>query len=107
MRSALSLGIPFTATSVPSASVKVSPGVVTFKNARSLQETVRDLPLERLVLETDCPYLAPHPFRGKPNEPARVALVVRQLAALHDCDPLEMATVTSANARRLFRLPEG
>jgi TatD DNase family protein len=82
-------------------------GNVTFRNAPELREAASAAPLELLVTETDAPYLSPHPFRGKPNEPARVALVVRQLATLHDCDPLEMATVTSANARRLFRLPEG
>ncbi len=80
-------------------------GNLTFRNAPELREVAATAPLELLVTETDSPYLSPHPFRGKPNEPARVALVVRQLAELHGCDPTEMATITTANARRLFALP--
>lgn len=77
-------------------------GVLTFKNARALQETAAALPLDRIVLETDCPYLAPHPHRGHRNEPAYVALVAAQLAALHGRSPAEIAVATTANARALF-----
>jgi TatD DNase family protein len=77
-------------------------GVLTFKNARALQETVGTLPLERIVLETDCPYLAPHPFRGRRNEPSHVTLVAAKLAELHARPLDEVAAVTTANAQRLF-----
>jgi TatD DNase family protein len=77
-------------------------GVVTFKNARALQETVHSLPLDRLVLETDCPYLAPHPNRGRRNEPCFVPLIADKLAELHGCSVDTIAESTTANAQRLF-----
>lgn len=77
-------------------------GVVTFKNARALQETVRTLPLERIVLETDAPYLAPHPHRGRRNEPAHVALVAACLAKLQQRPLKEVAALTTQNACALF-----
>jgi TatD DNase family protein len=77
-------------------------GVLTFKNARALQETARELPLDRIVLETDAPYLAPHPHRGRRNEPAYVALVADRLAELQGRAPAEIAEITTANARALF-----
>jgi TatD DNase family protein len=77
-------------------------GNVTFKNAPALRDAAAAAPLELLVAETDSPYLSPHPFRGSPNEPARVTAVVDQLAELHGVRPEEMARITSANARRLF-----
>ena len=77
-------------------------GIVTFKNARDLQETARTIPLERLLIETDSPFLAPVPHRGKPCEPAFVADTARFLAALRG-EPLEMlAAATSDNFRTLF-----
>src|SRR3546814_152719 len=77
-------------------------GIVTFKNARDLQETAKTLPLEKLLIETDSPFLAPVPHRGKPCEPAYVADTARFLAALRD-EPLEkLSTATSANFRKLF-----
>ena len=79
-------------------------GTITFQNARGLQELVRDLPLERILLETDCPYLAPHPRRGQRNEPAHVRLVALQLAALKGLSLERVAEVTTANAQRLFRI---
>jgi TatD DNase family protein len=81
-------------------------GVVTFENARALRETVRSLPSESVVLETDAPYLAPHPHRGKRNEPAYVRLASERVAELRGVGFREIARVTTANARRLFRLPE-
>ena len=80
-------------------------GNVTFRNAPDLREAACAAPLELLVTETDSPYLSPHPFRGKPNEPARVVLTAGALAELHNVGDDEMAAITSANARRLFNLP--
>ncbi len=77
-------------------------GVVTFKQARELHRAVQDLPAERLVAETDCPYLAPVPYRGKRNEPAYVVEVVSEIARLRGRKPEEIARVTTENARRLF-----
>lgn len=77
-------------------------GLITFKNTRALQETAAALPLDRIVLETDSPYLAPHPYRGRRNEPAYVALVADRLAELHGRTPGEIAAITGANARALF-----
>ena len=79
-------------------------GIVTFKNARDLQETARKLPLDRLLIETDCPYLTPIPYRGKRNEPAYVVEVARCLAGLHDVDIAEMGRITSENFKRFFGL---
>jgi TatD DNase family protein len=77
-------------------------GIVTFKNARDLQETARALPLERLLIETDSPFLAPVPHRGRPCEPAFVADTARFLAELRG-EPIErLAEATSANFRSLF-----
>jgi len=79
-------------------------GPVTFKNARRLPEIVRQLPLESLLVETDSPYLAPHPHRGKRNEPAYVRLIAQKVAELKGV-PLEIAArVTADNARELFGL---
>lgn len=80
-------------------------GNVTFANAPELRAAAAVVPPELLVAETDSPYLSPHPHRGKPNEPARVGLVVERLAELHGLTRDEMAARTSANAARLFRLP--
>ena len=80
-------------------------GVVTFKNAEPLREAVRLVPLERLHVETDSPFLAPVPHRGRPNEPALVAVVGHFVAALRGDDPEILALVTAANTARLFRLP--
>jgi TatD DNase family protein len=78
-------------------------GIITFPKAASLRETVRRLPLDRLLTETDSPFLAPAPHRGKRNEPAYVTRVVEQLAALHGMPPAEMAARTAANFHTLFR----
>jgi len=79
-------------------------GILTFKNS-GLADLVRTLPLEHLVVETDAPFLAPVPYRGKRNEPAYVRLIAEKLAELKAVAPEVVAQVTSANARRLFRLP--
>ena len=80
------------------------PGPVTFTNARRLPELVRALPLERLLIETDCPYLTPHPYRGKRNEPAYVRLVAEAIAQIKGTSLEQVAHVTTANARALFGL---
>jgi TatD DNase family protein len=77
-------------------------GIVTFRNARDLQETAKTVPLERLLIETDSPFLAPVPHRGKPCEPAFVADTARFLAALRGERVEDLAQATSANFRRLF-----
>lgn len=77
-------------------------GAVTFKKATDLQDAVIRLPLDRLVLETDCPYMAPVPHRGKRNEPAYVRLTCEAVAALRATTPDEIAVATTANAKRLF-----
>lgn len=81
-------------------------GVATFTNARTHRDVVRSLPPTSVVLETDAPYLAPHPHRGKRNEPAYVRLVAEKVAELWGMEIGELARITTANARRLFRLPE-
>jgi TatD DNase family protein len=81
-------------------------GNVTFKNAADLREAAAAMPPELLVTETDSPYLSPHPHRGTANEPARVPIVAAQLAELHGMTVEDMGARTSANARRLFALPD-
>ena len=77
-------------------------GILTFKKSEQLRATVRELPLERLLLETDAPYLAPEPFRGKRNEPAYVAHVAATLADIKGLAPAEIETATTNNFFRLF-----
>ena len=77
-------------------------GVVTFKKARELHQAVGEIPPEKLLVETDCPYLAPVPYRGKRNEPAYVVETVREIARLRDQEPEEIARITTENAKRLF-----
>jgi TatD DNase family protein len=79
-------------------------GIVTFKNAELLRDAARLVPLERLHVETDSPFLAPVPYRGKKNEPAFVSLVGTFVAELRDEDPLALREATSANSARLFNL---
>ena len=78
-------------------------GVVTFRNA-SLAETVKRIPLEKILLETDAPYLAPTPWRGRRNESAYLPLIAARIAELKGLDPAEVEAVTTANATQLFRL---
>jgi TatD DNase family protein len=80
-------------------------GVVTFKNATQIQESAKLVPLEKLLIETDCPFLAPVPKRGRRNEPAFVAHVANYLAQLRGEIIDNLADATTANARYLFRLP--
>jgi len=77
-------------------------GIVTFKNAEELRAIVRDVPLERLLVETDAPYLAPVPFRGRRNEPAYIVQTATVVAALKGVEPAALARATSENFFRLF-----
>jgi TatD DNase family protein len=77
-------------------------GNVTFKKAEDLRDIARQLPLDRLLIETDCPYLTPVPFRGKRNEPARLIETARCLAQLHGRELEEIGRVTSENFAKLF-----
>ncbi len=79
-------------------------GPITFKNARDEREVMRELPLERLLMETDAPYLTPHPYRGKQNEPSYLPLIAAQLAEIKDISVEQVITQTTANARALFNL---
>jgi TatD DNase family protein len=80
-------------------------GIVTFKNADPLREAAKLVPLDRLHVETDSPFLAPVPYRGRKNEPSYVAVVGEYVAALRDEDPEALRAATSANSARLFNLP--
>ncbi len=78
-------------------------GIVTFRNAEALREVARVVPMDRMLIETDSPYLAPVPFRGKTNQPAYVPHVARQLAELRGLPETTVAEVTSRNFERLFK----
>ena len=79
-------------------------GIVTFKKADELRDVAREVPLDHLLIETDCPYLTPIPYRGKRNEPAYVVEVARCLAGLHGVEIEEMGRLTSENFRRFFKI---
>jgi TatD DNase family protein len=79
-------------------------GPITFKNAEDYRRTVADLPIKSLLVETDAPYLAPHPHRGRRNEPALVRIVAEKLAEVKGITLPEVASATTANAERLFSL---
>ena len=81
-------------------------GVVTFKNARKLKEVVERIPIERIVLETDCPYMAPVPKRGTRNDPRNLPYIVEEIAALRQMDPAEVIRITTENAKRVYRIEE-
>jgi TatD DNase family protein len=80
-------------------------GVVTFKTAEDLRDAVRRSPRDRVLVETDCPFLAPIPYRGKRNEPAYVARTAEKIAELWGVGVDEVGDLTTANAKRFFRLP--
>lgn len=79
-------------------------GVVTFKNARKSLEVVREIPLDRLVLETDCPYLAPTPMRGKRNDSSLIPYIAEKISEVLDIDAQEILDITSQNAKQLYSI---
>ena len=79
-------------------------GDLTFKNARTAVETAQALPLDRILIETDCPYMAPEPYRGRRNDSRYVPLVAKKLAELRGLTPEEAGRQTTENARRLFEI---
>jgi TatD DNase family protein len=81
------------------------PGTITYKKNEKLRSIVRDLPEDRILLETDCPFLAPEPLRGKDNEPAYIVHTANKVAEVRGSRVQDVATVTSKNAVKLFRLP--
>ncbi|MBI3154925.1 MAG: TatD family hydrolase [Burkholderiales bacterium] len=82
-------------------------GILTFRNAHELREVARSVPLERCLIETDSPYLAPAPYRGKTNQPAYVAQVAAELARIKGVTVEQVAQITSDNFGRLFAIAEG
>lgn len=79
-------------------------GVITFKNARKAVEVAEWLPMDRILIETDCPYMAPEPHRGRRNDSRLVPLVAAKLAEIKGVSPEEMGEITTENAKRLFRI---
>ena len=79
-------------------------GVLTFKNARKAVEVAATLPLERIVLETDCPYMAPEPFRGKRNDPGKLIRMAEKLAEIRGLPVEEIQLITLENGKRLYRI---
>ena len=80
-------------------------GVLTFKNARKAVEVAASIPLDRIVLETDCPYMAPEPFRGKRNDPGKLYRMAEKLAEIRGLTVEEAQRITTENGKRLYRIP--
>jgi TatD DNase family protein len=80
-------------------------GPVTFKNGQEARDSVAAIPLDRLVVETDAPYLTPHPHRGKRNEPAFARLTAEKVAEVKGVSLEELASITTSNAIRFFSIP--
>ena len=81
-------------------------GVLTFKNARKAIETAQAIPLDRIVIETDCPFMAPEPFRGKRNDPSKVFRMAEKLAELRGISVEEAQHITLENGKRLYRIED-
>lgn len=79
-------------------------GVVTFKNAKQVLEVVQGLPIEKILLETDCPYMSPEPFRGQRNEPKNIVYVADKISKIKDIKFETIADITTQNAKRLFNI---
>ena len=79
-------------------------GVLTFKNARKAVEVAANIPLERIVLETDCPYMSPEPFRGRRNDPGKLCRMAEKLAQIRGLTAEEIQTITTENGKRLYRI---
>lgn len=82
-------------------------GVVTFKNARKMKDVVKETPIENLVLETDAPYLTPHPFRGEENAPKYLNLIAKEIANIKDLTPDFVIKETSKNVKQIFDFNKG
>ena len=82
------------------------PGVITFKKAEALRETAKKIDLQQIMLETDCPYMAPEPHRGKPSEPAHVYWIAKRLAEVKEISFEELASTTSQTAMNFFNISE-
>ncbi len=80
-------------------------GPITYPNARRLGLIVSKIPLEHMLIETDCPWLAPQPVRGKRNEPAYVVYIAEKISEIKDTQIEEIAKITTQNARKIFNLP--
>ncbi len=78
-------------------------GIITFKNAKKLSQVVQEIPLSRILLETDSPFLTPHPFRGKPNEPQYIPIIAQKIAVLKGLQVSEIAQITTENSLQVFR----
>jgi len=76
--------------------------IITFKNKKKTKELVKELPLEKIVLETDCPYLTPVPFRGKRNEPIYTKYVAEEVARIKEISVEEVIKITTENARKIY-----
>ncbi len=79
-------------------------GVSTFTNAKRLQEAIKEIPIENIILETDCPYLAPTPYRGQRNDSSFIPVIAENLAKLKNLSVQEVEEITTLNARRLFKI---
>ena len=79
-------------------------GVSTFKNAQNLKEVLKNVPIENILLETDCPYLTPHPYRGQRNSPCFIPTIAQNLAQIKMINVEDVARITTENARRLFKI---
>ena len=79
-------------------------GVLTFKNARKAVEVAKQIPLDRIVLETDCPYMAPEPFRGRRNDPGKIYRMAEKLAEIRGLDLEEIHAITTENGKKLYRI---
>ena len=77
-------------------------GTLTFKNSKKVVEVVKDIPLDRIVIETDCPYLTPEPFRGKRNEPIYVEYVAKKIAEIKEISVEDVTKITTENAKKLY-----
>jgi TatD DNase family protein len=82
------------------------PGTITYKNRFELRKVVKRIPLDRILVETDCPFLAPMPYRGRRNEPAYVKITASKLAELKGLPFDEVARITTRNAKKVFRMDE-
>ena len=79
-------------------------GVVTFKNAKKMKEVAKEISLEHLMLETDAPYLAPVPYRGKTNQPSYIPIIAKEIADIKGVEISEVAEITTKNAEKVFKI---